>query len=274
MTEAIAKIHALSYALKIEDRNKFDKIVGSLQVIPFSGEHKQMFDPLYRIALERLMKYINSTDQENHYATSMNKLHKKYIGKPSELLQEFLAKDETFETIIHGDYNRNNVMFKYNLPVGFDDPTNVKMFDFQWVKKASPVLDLSFFLYMNMDPELFESSWDKVLKFYHKTLMKELAKHLDCSKDDERLRPYNYEDFLKHFSNYAFYGCIISMWFLPVMLADTETCKQIEIELNKDMFSEASFEVCMSTGQPDAMKRVNANVKHSFENGFIRRLLE
>lgn len=146
MTESIAKHHAISYALKIQDREKYDELVDSLKPLPFSGEEKTMFDQFYKISLERLIKYVNSSEQTKDYTSAVQKLRDKYINKPSMLLQNCLIEDEVFDTIIHGDYNRNNVMFKYGSPEGYDDPLFVKMFDFQWVKKASPVLDISFYL--------------------------------------------------------------------------------------------------------------------------------
>lgn len=274
MTESIAKLHATSYALKIQNREKFDEFVNSFRAFPFADKKKTMFDALYDIALERLHRHVSSTEQNEDYSAAVKKIYEKYIEKPSGLLQEFLDDDPVFNTIIHGDYNRNNVMFKYVSPEGFDDPVGVKMFDFQWIKYASPVLDLSFYLYMNLDPAILDSSWSKILKFYHKTLISTLANLLKCNEDDKILKQFNFEDFLKHFANFAFYGCLISTWFLPIMLADLECCKNIEIELNKDLFSPEAKEICLPAGGEAAIKRVNGNVMHAFKNGYMKRLLD
>lgn len=274
MTESIAKLHATSYALKIQSREKFDEFVDSFQAFPFKDEKKSMFDALYAIALERLHQHVTSTKQADVYSAAVREVYEKYIEKPSGLLQEFLDDDPVFNTIIHGDYNRNNVMFKYASAEGFEDPIGLKMFDFQWIKYASPVLDLSFYLYMNLDPAILESSWSTILKFYHETLISSLAKLLKCNTNDERLANYNFESFLRHFANFAFYGCLISTWFLPIMLADLETCKNIEAELNKDLFSQESKKICLTAGGESAIERVNGNVMHAFKNGYMRRLLE
>lgn len=274
MTESIAQIHAASYALKIQNREKFDEFVGTFKAYPFSREGKSMFDALYDISLDRLFHHVTTTDQDSDYLTAVRKLHGKYIATPSQLLQDFMIDDPVFNIIVHGDYNRNNVMFKYESDGGFEDPVGLKIYDFQWIKYGSPVLDLSFYMYMNLDPAIRESSWDRILKFYHETLLSSIAKILKCGEDDERLAQFNLKDFLLHFSNYAFYGCTISTWFLPVMLSDLETCKNIEIELNKDMFSKESKDVCMTAGGLDGMKRVNDNVKHAYEKGYMKRLLK
>lgn len=273
MTKSIAELHAASYALKIQQRPKFDEFVESFRSFPFSEDKQTMFDGLYNIALERLYRHITTSEQPEVFRDAVLKLYHKFIGKPSQLLQEFLKDDETFNTIIHGDYNRNNVMFLYDSPDGFENPIGMKMFDFQWIKLASPVLDLSFYLYMNLDPEILESSWDKILKFYHKTLITSLAKIMNCDESDERLLSYNYEDFLKHFGDYAFYGCTISTWFLPLMLAEVESLQSLETELNKNLFSEEAKEACIPAGGLSAVERVTNNVKHAFKLGYMNRLL-
>lgn len=274
MTKSIAQFHAISYALKIQNRGKFDEFVGSFKAYPFRRKEKSMADAFYAISLERLLRHVVNTDQQDDYKVAIKKLHEKYIAHPSQLLQDFLLDDPVFNIIAHGDYNRNNVMFKYESDEGFADPIGLKIYDFQWIKEGSPVLDLSFFLYMNLDPDIRDSSWNEILEFYHESLLSSIAKLLNCSRNDERLAPFNFEAFLQHFSNYAFYGCIISTWFLPVMLSELETCRNIEIEVNKDMFSEKCKEVCMAAGGFEGMQRVNGNVKHAFDHGYLNTLLE
>lgn len=275
MTEAIAKLHATSYALKLQQREKFDEFVENFKPIPFHRDDKKtMFDPLYYIALERVYRHLTSTDQPEDLKAGFVKVYEKFISDPSKLLQAFLDDDPVFNVIIHGDYNRNNVMFKYDSEEGFENPKSVKMFDFQWTKYASPVLDLSFYLYMNLDPEILESSWDRILKFYHETLISSMTKILHCSENDERLKKFNLDAFLKHFADHAFYGCIISTWFLPIMLCDIDILPGIIEELQKDLFSEKSIEVCLPAGGLKTMLRVTGNVKHSFEKGYMNRFLE
>ncbi|CRL05479.1 CLUMA_CG018243, isoform A [Clunio marinus] len=265
MIEAIAKFHAVSYALKIQHKEKQTEFVKALKPFPFTEQKKTFFDALYDIALTRLHQHVSSSQQPEDFKAAIETIYRNYIDKPSKLLQEFINDDSQFNIIIHGDYNRNNVMFKYEASEGFENPQKVKMFDFQWIRYASPVLDISFCLYMNLDPELFETLWDNLLKFYHDTMFSTLTKILNCSDNDERIITLDYESFQKHFTNYAFYGCLISSWFIPIMLADFETCKNIEKELNKDLFSKESKEACLPAGGKDAVERLilqrNKNLK-------------
>lgn len=270
MTKAIAEYHGTVYALKIHERKTFDEIVGSFKSFPFSKPEKNSFDAFYAITLEKMKisaENIKSKDLEN----VITRLYERYIDKPSSLLQEFLAEDPDFDIIIHGDYNRNNVMFKYPNDEGFENPSSMKMFDFQWVKCASPVLDLSFYLYMNLDPDLFEEKFDDILKFYHDTLVKTFKSISGEKKFDENLPFLSFEKFIQHMENYALYGCLISVWFLPVMLADMKSCKEVEFELNNDMFSEASKRACLASGGQKALERCIKNIQHAYDRGYFKR---
>lgn len=273
LTKSIAELHGISYALKLQNKPKFDKLVENFKIIPFYKKNaKSMFDPLYNIALERVYQHVTSSDQPEDFKKAFLTLYEKFISAPSKILQTFVDDDAVFNVITHGDYNRNNVMFRYDSPEGFDDPVGLKMFDFQWTKYASPALDLSFYLYMNLDPELMEALWDKTLKVYHEKLISTLMKILKCSESDERVKALNFDKFLQHFTDHAFYGCMISAHFLPIMLCDESKLPGLVAELQNDLFSQRSKELCIPAGGETALLRVINNIKHAYSRGYISRL--
>lgn len=272
MTKTIASYHGSVYAFKVKRPELFKEMVNSLERFPFYEDRRNSFDALYSITLDRLKNYFHNV--KGSTADAVNKLHAKYIDKPSSLLQHFLAENADFDVIIHGDYNRNNVMFKYNSKEGFENPQSVKMFDFQWLKYASPVLDLSFFLYMNTDPDLLDEKFDEILKTYHSTLVTTFKSAVKGHRYDENLPLLSFEKFMDHFKSFAFYGCLIASWFLPVMLADLETCANTAKELTDDLHSDASKEICLSIDEPAIVKRVTKIVKHAHLRGYLSRLIE
>jgi thiamine kinase-like enzyme len=274
LTEKIAKLHATSFAVKIQDRKSFDELVDKLKFIPFHRDDgKSMFHPLYDIALERVHRNISKFGHAKEFQKALEEIYEKFISVPASILQKFADSNDVFNVIIHGDYNRNNVMFKYESIEGSEVPIDLKMFDFQWVKYASPALDLSFYLYMNLDPDIMDSCWEKVLKFYHEILINSLVEILQCTKDDERLQPLNYSDFLKHFANHAFYGCFISAHFLPIMLCDESILPSITGQLMSDLYSNETREICLPAGGEKALKRVFHNLEHAFKKGYLKPLL-
>lgn len=59
-------------------------------------------------------------------------------------------------------------------------------------------------MYGNMPLSLRTELWDNLLALYHETLIVSLTDILKCNKNDDRLKPYSLDKFLKHFSEYAF----------------------------------------------------------------------
>ncbi|MBO8695574.1 phosphotransferase, partial [Staphylococcus aureus] len=63
-------------------------------------------------------------------------------------LRRIVASVGPMSVLCHGDFNRNNLLFRY------DDggrPVDALAYDMATMRYGSPVLDLSFFLYMNAD---------------------------------------------------------------------------------------------------------------------------
>lgn len=271
MIKSIATYHGTVYAFKDKQPELFKEMVNSLEKFPFYREETNAYDAFYSIALDRAKMYFQG--ESGDVFDDVNKLHAKYIGKASWLLERFLVADPDFDIIIHGDYSRNNVMFRYESDDGFQNPQSVKMFDFQFLKYASPVLDLSFFLYMNTDPDMLDEKLDKFLKIYHSTLVATFKTVLKGRTYDENLPVLSFGKFMGHFGKFAFYGCLIACWFLPVMLADSKTCDQIAQSLYADMYSSAAKEVCLSVRDPKIVERVKRIVKHAQQRGYLARVL-
>ena len=274
MIKSIAKFHAMSYVLKIQNMDKLEELTKSFQPFPFYEEHKNMYDVFYEIALERLSNHVITKPQDEDFKAAVISLARKYIDKPSKLMEEFLKPDASFDVIIHGDYNRNNVMFQYESLDGFKNPQNVKAFDYQLAKYASPVLDLSFFMFMNIEADMIDIIWDELLQLYHQTLMELLTSVLKCNESDTRLLSYSFEKFQDHFANYALYGCMVAAWFLPIMLCDLERCRAIEAAFEKDSFSQELKDVTLPAGGIEAIERVTAVTKHAFNRGYFKRIID
>lgn len=273
MIEIIAEYHATSYALKIQNPEMFTSLVNGLKPFNFVQESKSQFDVVYQIALDRIFETVLSTQKyldDEVLMDDVKKIQELFGSTPTQFMQNFLRKDESFSVILHGDYNRNNVLFQYEKEEGFENPIRVKMFDFQQVRYASPALDLSFFMFMNMTTSLRNKIWDKLLQFYHKTLISSLKSYLNCADDDLRLKPFEFEKFLDHFSQFAFYGAMVSAHFLPVMMSDAELCGKISDEFNNDVFSDLLRNLIYNAGGDEARNRIMEIVQHASAKGYLK----
>lgn len=271
IAKAIAQYHSVSYAMRIKKDPKLKDLIEGLIPFPFkeADGSKNFYDFNSGVGMERIIEFYERQSIETKYLKDFNNL-KKFQKNPTDLLQKFLEDDKIFSIILHGDYNRNNVLFKYPSPTGFSNPTAVKMFDFQLVRYGTPAIDLSFFFYMNMNPEIREAHWMDLLQFYHTNLINSLSDILQCSQDDEILKDYSFKRFNDHFSRFSMYGMMIVIQFLPWMDCTSEECDRLT-ELYLENIEGSEFWKCAKTigGDSSNLKILDA-LKHASQMGYMK----
>lgn len=218
MTKAIAQYHACTYAMRILKDPELETLIAG--IIPLGFERtdgRSLYDILYKIALKRLFEYLDNKPEEldsEKFQENILIFRKRYENSPLKLMERFRRIDETFSVILHGDYNRNNVLFKYDNVNGNEIPIDLRFIDFQEVRYGTPAMDLAFFMYMNMPPELLKTDlFERLLKNYHFHLIEALCELLHCQKEDDCLEIYSYDNFYNHFRYFAFYGAMVSVHF-------------------------------------------------------------
>lgn len=194
MIDCLAQFHAASLALKIENKQEFMKVVGGIKPLCFEQPNgsPSLYDVLHDISTNRLFNTVfNQVDQNNEsFINDINRLKEIVGDKPVKLLDQFRQIDD-FAVITHGDYHRNNLLFKKinNRAV------NMKMIDFQQVRYGSPCLDLSFFMYLNISCELRTHLWDRMLQKYHQQFINYTAEILNTETNDSIFLSYRYGTF-------------------------------------------------------------------------------
>lgn len=215
MIECLAQFHALSLALKIENNQRFMNVVGEIKPLCFEQPNgsPSLYDVLHDISTNRLFNNIfKQIDQHTQYDVQfiqdINRLKEIVGDKPVKLLDRFRQIDD-FAVITHGDYHRNNLLFrKINNRVA-----NMKMIDFQQVRYGSPCLDLSFFMYLNISCELRPHLWDRILQKYHQQFIKHTAEILNIEPNDSIFLCYRYGTFknLLFHQNERFYFNLLQL---------------------------------------------------------------
>lgn len=229
MARKIASFHAISFAMKIQEDPMLEKLVDGLIPFHIKSETQGDLEPykyLCPIAFDRVFNYAakNSKYQsdENFNRNLVNLQNK--MPDFLEILENFLRVDHDFAAILHGDYYRNNVMFKYDEE---ESPTDLRTFDFQEVRHASVVIDLSIFMFMHVHESLKPLLWDELLKVYHETLTTSIIDIVKCERSDDRLAPFTFESFIEHFKQFAFYGVAVSVLSIPWMACPEEETQRM-----------------------------------------------
>lgn len=274
MVKNIASYHAVSYAMKIKNDPMFEELASGLKPFDFlssDGSEMQSYNILYKISLERVFTLSEKTQEVNsdpQLMDSIRKIKTKMFERPVVIMQKLLAKDDVFCVFLHGDYNRNNVLFRYEKPEGFENPKELRMIDYQETRVATPTIDLAFFLYMNM-PSV-EGLWDKLVDLYHHSCMKCLNDILKCDKNDPRLAPYSYDNFMDHFRRHAFYGAMVGFHFVPFMASSIEVCEKISELFETDMASDEFRQILQVCGGQSVDERLLSILIHSHKKGYLK----
>ncbi|RXG52606.1 hypothetical protein Avbf_16429 [Armadillidium vulgare] len=82
----------------------------------------------------------------------------------TKIFSDGLLPHKPFDVFAHGDCWVNNILFKYNED---DIPVDIRFVDFQNSKKASPVLDLNYFLYSSINGDLRLAERDTMIGIYY-----------------------------------------------------------------------------------------------------------
>lgn len=275
MVKHIAPYHAVSNAMRIKKDPMLEKLASGIIPLSFlsaEGNELESYKVLFTIGMERFFHVVES-DKKFHsnkkFLESVGKFKAQYYDRPLFLMQRFLATDPDLWVILHGDYNRNNVLFQYDKPEGFNNPKSIKMIDFQEIRYATPAIDLCFFMYMNLRPYQQPEVWDSLLVLYHETMIASMLDILKCDKDDPRLDPYSFNKFMDHFKKVAFYGIMIGIHFIPWMASPEDECQKMSDLFDADINSPALRHLAQVCGGADVDERITSIALHAFENGYM-----
>ena len=274
MLKTISEYHATQYAMRILQDPMLETLKQELITLRWKEPEdspKNLFEFVYPPAVERMFDYLDR-HPEMCNTTQMKEevdiMRSRFAKDPVALLELFREDDKKFSLILHGDYNRNNVLFQYS-PENPETPISLRMIDFQEVRYASPAIDIFFFLYMSTSAEFRESHWDDLLRLYHENVWNHLKELVKCDDSDPRLQDYSYENFLKHFKRFAFYGAMVAIQFLPWMDADPAELEPLANEFTHDMKSEKARQLMLAIGGDEANRKVALAVQHACSQGYL-----
>lgn len=287
MVGLVGPFHALGYATRILQPQVHARLRAGVVDMPFvSSSGKAIFDVLYRVAFDRFYEFYDRQkeqllkDADAGFGAAIERLREKYFKQPTLLLEKIRTnsyaedqQDSHFATFLHGDYNRNNVLFHY----GADDKVDgIRAIDFQELRFSTTAIDLSFFMYMNTPSEGRDEIYADLLRKYHSHMIGMLELVLRRNQDeltedqvDELLQKYSFERFIAHFKRYAFYGAMVCMHFLPWLLGNEKDCAELSRLFDTDMHGPAFHQLSLDIGGDEANEEIFKTVRHAYEHGYM-----
>ncbi|XP_066257513.1 uncharacterized protein [Euwallacea similis] len=245
--ENYGRWHALSIAYKHKHPEDFKKLFENKPCV------LTIFLPfIHSVAVggENLNKHILETEGR----TDAIKLLKERLPEGYyESLKNICGVVEEYSVVVHGDCWNNNYMYKYK-DQNKTDPEAVKFLDFQCLKLAPPVFDLSAHLYCTASEEGLKSL-KFLLQVYYSSLADTL-KQLDC--DASKLFPY--EELVRQWKLYSKFGFLMSTIALAMTLTEKEDV--IDIENISEAETKKMIEIVLKKNKGILSSRTLAVVNH------------
>lgn len=169
--KTLGKFHALSFALRNQQPEKFAEIISGLQETLFLHGYNQHLATLFNMAEMNVINSIND-DQDAHLLDAVLRI---YERNQFDIVVECVDGNacEPYSVVAHGDLWSNNTMFQCNEK---NWPNNTCIIDWQMCRYASPALDILYYIFCSTTKELRGRNYNVYLKTYHESLSNHLLR--------------------------------------------------------------------------------------------------
>jgi thiamine kinase-like enzyme len=248
------KLHAISFALRDQKPEVFKELGGKLtDMMKLSAkyikpkEDRNTYEDIIKIAKEK---------KEDDVVAKLNILNER-----TKRLNEITDPNDPYAVILHGDCWNNNFMFKYanNNKTKLSD---VCFLDFQLSRLASPVYDLSYFLFTCLSEDDIPN-FDEIVNVYYESLSEFLRK---LGSDPDKMFPF--EELQKQWKRFSLFGLTMLPAIIKVCLSDKDEVNDLaEVAESGRQITDAFTKAVKST--EEFVKRTLPIKKLAINNGFM-----
>lgn len=254
--QLFAKFHALGLAFKNQKPKEFELAAATLEETYFSEKFRGWYSNFQN---QNLLPVILDAVEKQLPALYLNKLKETismdFYGK----LIECCKNKGPLAVITHGDTWIPNFLFKYNED---GNPIDAFIIDFQLTRYASPILDLTFFLYSCTESFLQTEYWDLLIVKYYETFMNSLDQ-LGCSS-----KLFSLDDLKAEIKKYAIFGIGMSMEAIVMSLLDDEETADLDTIEGEFVPLETIWRVYPFKSE-EKRQRIADMIKHAVDNNFL-----
>lgn len=254
--KVLARFHAISFAMKDQKPDEFERIRKELLETYYHERlwdwYSKFWDRLRFIAIDAVEKeYPNSIYSEKVKEFAVPEIYKKMVD----------AATNTLDTgvISHGDCWTNNFLYKYVN----SRPVDAKIIDFQLTRCASPVLDVSFFVYACTTRELRDKHYDELIDYYYDVLSQEIR---SLGSDPDKIYPKSL--FMEEIKKYSYFGLGFSFESTPFIVLAPEDAVSMEMESEEKLNIDDFWQVKPFKTKETRLREAN-NVVHCVDRGYI-----
>ncbi|KAF2904587.1 hypothetical protein ILUMI_01585 [Ignelater luminosus] len=205
------RLHALSFALRDQDLEKFEEIIGGMDDRFVRGVLRSGFIKNFVLQCKKAQEALDKNKDKE-----VLDVYKEFIDTIPAFLENLPQLVDEYSVALHGDCWTNNMMFKYEDEANPKKPTKVSFFDYQLSRLGSPALDLLYFFYTCCPKEII-NDLDCYLQLYYESFSNYLKK---LGSDPDKMFPYSVLQ--RHWKKYAKYGLMMSVLIIHIMLTEKE----------------------------------------------------
>ncbi|RZC41079.1 uncharacterized protein BDFB_009194, partial [Asbolus verrucosus] len=223
------KFHAISAAMNDQEPDTFQKLIAPMLDIFNEFRASSNLDELFRMRIEEVYDMLKHDLDE-----SIMLKWRDLKNKVTFVFGDMIDNIESLKVVLHSDCWNNNFLY-YSESNDKYLPTQVAILDWQITRFSSPVIALSYFLFVCISQEDLENLND-ILKGYYKSFSDHLKR---LGTDPSGL--YTFDQLLDDWKNYSKYGIMMASLSLKVCSTESDDIGETAQEAEKGQDFTAVF---------------------------------
>lgn len=260
LLRAMANFHAISFAYKDQNKDKFEDLVDKLIETFFSTHwewYKNLRAILIRVARDALAKeYPGHPAEKKFNSYESNKI---LWDRSAVYCNRWHAPTSV---INQGDSWAPNFLVR---KINGGNEEEAMLLDFQLARSSSPVLDLSFLFFACSDKQLLDDHYDEMLKTYHSILSSSIK---SLGSDPEKLYPWSvFEEEVKEQSIHGLNFALESVPFS--VMEESEAFDLDDLIKTDDAVDVAEIFNVQNIKTSEGRRRLAELILHAHSKGFF-----
>uniref|UniRef100_A0A8W7PPW8 CHK kinase-like domain-containing protein n=1 Tax=Anopheles coluzzii TaxID=1518534 RepID=A0A8W7PPW8_ANOCL len=255
---SMARFHALSFAMKQQDPEAFERIVSQLEETYYSAALESWHGPFMQriVTICKEALEIECTESPDRYTANFRRDAQAFLNSPIYGMMVELANTRNrYAVITHGDCWLPNFLLR---------PDQVRMIDFQMVRCASPVLDLVLFVYCCTDQALRDTHYDQLLSAYYHAFAELLA---ELGTDPQATFPSSV--LAAELQQFGRFGCGIAVESIPLAQLDESDVPDLDRLEGTEPVPLDQILTVRSIGTQYGRRRLVDVLRHAYDRGYL-----
>ncbi|KAL6263748.1 hypothetical protein P5V15_003832 [Pogonomyrmex californicus] len=220
----LAKLHASSLNIKINNPRQFEKLITNLEEVIYKDNSKtSVMRSCTEMCIKSMLQYLELMEPQTEELQAIKDYISPYVEKAYDTLRGlFTAPKQKYHAICHGDPWINNLLYLHDKDGKIID---LKMVDYQIIRHISPSTDILYFIYSSVQESLIERSFESLIKIYHNEFFNELRR---LHMNEKILAELGMEWLQTELRTYALYGILVGCTMVNAILAEDEDVQRFE----------------------------------------------